>query len=103
MVGKDNKRLYITLTDAEVGMLESLAAINGNSKSEIIKRALAEYVPQKIDHYVRYYRRYGYDAFTKKPLSDEEMKKHGLDWDSVPELDELTREVLHIEKERVKK
>ena len=97
MVGKNNKRIFITLSDDELELLDKLSILTGATKSNIIKTAIANYVPGQIGLQERYFRKRGLDAYTKQPLSAEDMHKFGLDEYDYP-LTPEAREVLENEK-----
>ncbi len=86
MIHKDNQRIIVTLTKEDVEMIDKLCAMSGPncSRSDVVKSAIRDYVPHKIDFKERYLRHKGLDPITLEPLPKEEREALGLGdyWDS---------------------
>jgi hypothetical protein len=86
MIRKDNQRIIVTLSREEVEMVDKLCALYGPnySRSNVVKSAIRNYVPNEIDFKERYLRHKGLDPYTLEPLPKEEREALGLGgyWDS---------------------
>ena len=86
MINKDNQRIIVTLSKEDVDMIDKLCAMSGSncSRSDIVKSAIRDYVPHRIDFKERYLRHKGLDPITLEPLPKEEREALGLGdyWDS---------------------